>query len=246
MKKNFFGKLFRNALVLLIVLLCIYSFINSTFFNIDKIYYTGLNQITVAEMKDLSNIKLGSNIFKINSRFYGKDFAIHPMVKQAEIIKHFPRQIEVKITERVAWAVIPYQDKFFFIDDEGVCIDQAVKLQQLDYPLVTLDALPERIYLGQTVQAQGIDVVRQVWDQLSVTARQNISDFHYLSKQQEIIIYTNRGTEVKFGNLERIEEKAAFLTQLVKMEDDLHNEGQEVLQYVDLRFDGQPVIKMID
>ncbi|HPF43295.1 MAG TPA: FtsQ-type POTRA domain-containing protein [Syntrophomonadaceae bacterium] len=246
MKKNFFGKLFRNALVLSIVLLCIYFFMNSTFFNIEKVYFTGLNQISAAEMEDLSKIKTGSNIFKINSRLYSKDFVAHPMVKQVEIVKHFPRQIEVQITERVTWAVIPYQEKFLFIDEEGVCIDQAVKLSRLDYPLITLDDLPERIFLGQALNAEGIDMIKQVWDQMSASARQNISDFHYNNQQQEVIMYTNRGTEVKFGNLERSEEKAAFLTQLIKIEDDLQKEGQEVLQYVDLRFAGQPVLKMND
>ncbi len=118
-EKNFFGKLFRNALVLSIVLLCIYFFMNSTFFNIEKVYFTGLNQISAAEMEDLSKIKTGSNIFKINSRLYSKDFVAHPMVKQVEIVKHFPRQIEVQITERVTWAVIPYQKNSFSLMKRG-------------------------------------------------------------------------------------------------------------------------------
>lgn len=244
MKKNFFGKLFRHVLVLSIVLLCIYFFANSSFFEIDKIYYSGLDQVTVVEMQDLSSIETGSNIFKINTRLHSKDFARHPMVKQVEIIRHYPRQIEVKITERVTWAIIPCQEQYLFIDEEGVCINQTIILKQLDYPIITLDVLPQRIYLGQALQTEGIDLIRQIWDQLSISARGNISDFHYSSQQQEVIIYTNRGTEVKFGNLERLEDKAAFLTQLIKIEDDMQKEGREALQYVDLRFAGNPVIKM--
>ncbi len=244
MEKNFFGKLFRHVLVLSIVLLCIYFFANSTFFEIDKIYFSGIEQVTDSEMQDLSNIRAGNNIFKINTSLHSKDFARHPMVKQVEIIKHYPRQIEVKITERMTWAVIPYQEQYLFIDEEGVCINQAIILKQLDYPLITLDVLPDRIYLGQALQTEGIEIIRQIWDQLSVSARSNISDFHYSSQQREVIIYTNRGTEVKFGDLERIQDKAAFLTQLIKVEDDLQQEGLRVLQYVDLRFAGPPVIKM--
>lgn len=244
MKKNFFSKLFRISLVLSIALVCIYLFLNSAFFNLDKITFTGLSNLTVDEMEDISKITLGTNIFKINSELYAKDFTLHPKVKKVAIIKHIPREIEVSITERVTWAIMPYEDKFLFIDDEGFCIDQTFKLQQLDYPIVTIDEMPDHVYLGRQVQAKGIDFVKQVWDELTTEVRDNISDFHYSSQKEELIIYTTRGTEVRFGNMERIKEKATFLVQLIKIEDDLQNEGHEVLQYFDLRFKGQPIIKM--
>lgn len=244
MKKNFFSKLFRISLVLSIALVCIYLFLNSAFFNLDKITFTGLSNLTVDEMEDISKITLGTNIFKINSELYAKDFTLHPKVKKVAIIKHIPREIEVSITERVTWAIMPYEDKFLFIDDEGFCIDQTFKLQQLDYPIVTIDEMPDHVYPGRLVRAQGIDSVKQVWDELSTEVRKNISDLHYSSQKEELIIYTTRGTEVRFGNMERIKEKATFLIQLITIEDDLQNEGHEVLQYFDLRFKGQPIIKM--
>ena len=244
MKKNFFGKLFRFALVLSLKLVCIYMFLNSAFFSVDKITYTGLNRLKEAEMKQLCKFTTGTNIFRLDSEFYAKDYAVHPMIKEVSIIKHIPRHIEVNITERVAWAVMPYKSKFLLIDDEGVCIDQAVQLEQLEYPIITLDKMPENVYLGQPVNSQGVTVVKKVWDQLNDAAKNNSSDFHYITEKEELIIYTTRGTEVRFGNLDRLDEKAAFLTQLIKIEDDMQNEGREVLQYIDLRFKGQPVIKV--
>lgn len=244
MKSSFSSKLFRLALVLSIILVSVYMFINSAFFSIDKITYTGLNQLSQDEIAQLCKFKIGANIFRINSEIYAKDFVMHPMVRNVTIIKHIPRHIEVRIEERVTWAVVPYMDKFLLIDSEGYCIDQAVKLPPFDYPIITLDIMPQHIYLGQPLSSRGIDFVKKVWEVLTPASRGNTSDFHFISEKEELIVYTLRGTEVRFGDLERLEEKAAFLDQLIKIEDDLQYEGREVLKYIDLRFKGQPVIKI--
>ena len=53
---------------------------------------------------------------------------------------------------------------------------------------------------------------------------------------RELIIYTSGGTEIKFGSEERLEEKATFIHDILKLEREFYENGTEVLEYIDLRF----------
>lgn len=86
-------------------------------------------------------------------------------------------------------------------------------------------------------------MIKALYDVLPIDNRKAISDFHFINKSREIVFYTRAGTEVNFGNLERLEEKANFVGQIFSIEAELEEKGNDVLEYVDLRFKGQPVLK---
>lgn len=230
------------SILVLIVLVSIYLFIHSSFFNINKIYVTGLNTVTANEVTALAGIQTGTNIFEIKQDVCSVAVKSHPMVKVATIIRHYPRTIQINVVERKMWAVIPYSEGYICIDDQGVCLDRVKNIDIIKYPVITLTNIPDRINLGQPVDAGAVRMIKQVYDALGDNTKQ-ISEFHYLDAQKGIIIYTTAGTEVKFGNLDRLDEKAIFFTQIFKMEKDLQTDQHEVLQYVDLRYKGEPVIK---
>lgn len=230
------------SILILIVLVSIYLFMHSAFFNIERIYVTGYKTVPANEVTALAGIKIGTNIFEVNKDICSGAIKIHPMIKQAAIVRHYPRTIEIQVAERKMWTVIPYPDGYICIDDQGVCLDRVKSIDITKYPVVTLDQIPEQIILGQPVNTAAVKMVKKVFDALGQNTQQ-ISEFHYLDAEKGIIIYTTAGTEVKFGNLDRLEEKAEFFPQIFKLEKDLQTTQHEVLQYVDLRYKGEPVIK---
>ncbi|MDD3267809.1 MAG: FtsQ-type POTRA domain-containing protein [Syntrophomonadaceae bacterium] len=243
MSKKLRSKIFQFAILILIFFISVFLFMHSAFFEIDKITITGLEKLTKEEVLKLSELKTGVNIFRIDEQFMCRTVEIHPLIKSAKVIRHLPRTVEMQVEERKIWALVPYQDMFLCIDNEGICIDKINSFSFASYLIITLDTLPERVNIGQAVHAEGIGKIRQVWEALSPENRKKISDFHYISNNKEIVIYTARGTQVKFGKMERLAEKAEFFNQIFIMEDDLQKAGVEELEYVDLRFKGQPVVK---
>ncbi|MDD2619074.1 MAG: FtsQ-type POTRA domain-containing protein [Syntrophomonadaceae bacterium] len=216
---------------------------HSAFFKVDKISISGMEKLTRKEVIQLAAITTGVNIFKIDEQLLCRSVEMHPLVKKTKLIRHLPRTIEIQVEERKIWALLPFKDMFLCIDNEGVCIDKINSFSFANYPIITMDTLPERVNIGQPVQTEGISQIIKVWEALSPENRQKISDFHYINSNKEIVIYTDQGTQVKFGNIERLVEKAEFFNQLFKMEDDLRKKGVEELEYIDLRFKGQPVVK---
>ena len=232
------------AVLIFIALICVLFFLYSSFFYIDKITISGTEKVSESEVLRLSDIGLGTNIFKINNRLCARAIEIHPLIKSAQVIRRLPREIRITVVEREQWAVMPYNDNFLVLDSEGVCIDKVINLPQGHYCLITVDKTPEEVILGHAVAAQGVRMIAKICQLLPQADEEQVSEFHYDSENNEIIIYTLKGSEIKFGNLERLEEKAVLISQVFQMEERLEEEGTGVLQYIDLRFAGQPALQI--
>lgn len=242
MKNKSSSKLFIIALLLLLVLICIYLFLHSSIFSITTIKVSDNHIVTRNEILAMAGVSTGTNIFQLDQELTRRSVKLHPMVKDARIIRHLPATIEIKITERKSWAIIPYDDVFLLIDDEGICIDKLNQLPNQNIPLITMDKVDQRLNLGQAVNPTAVKMIRTVWQALSTDDRQNISQFHYNNQDKTLLIYTLHGTEIRFGNLDRLEEKITHFREAIDIEANLEKEGKDVLDYVDLRFKGQPVV----
>lgn len=236
-------KVVNACLLSIVILVCIYLFLHSSFFKVEKIYVTGNKEVSEKEILDIADIAPGINIFEVNNRLCSKAVELHPMIKKAQVIRHLPRDIEIRVQERTIWAVMPYYDVILCIDDEGVCIDRRPNFPAGDYPIITMEKMPPKVNLGQAVEPEGIKMIYEIWHSLPPEVKEGLSDFHYVNSKKEIIIYTTLGTEIKFGSTDRREEKVKLMEQVLKLEEEFNNKGTEVIEYVDLRFKGQPVIK---
>jgi len=239
-RRRFF---FKTSLFILLVVLCLYLFLHSSFFKVDKIYVTGISRIQADEIIHMSGIVNGVNIFLLDEQEAARAVKLHPLVRNAEIIRHLPRKIEIKIEERKIWALVPFKSSLICIDRDGVCIDKATEMSLIDYPIVTFNRLPSYINLGQEVHPQGMKIITGIWGGLSPAQRKDISEFHYDAGKDEVTLYTVSGTEIRWGDQSRLQEKLNWLGQTFQLEHEMARQGQDVLEYVDLRFKGQPVYK---
>ncbi len=244
MTKQRSRRFFYISILVLISLVCTFLFLYSSFFYIDKITVVGTDKVSESEVLKLSEIKKGTNIFKVNNRLSARAVAIHPMIKSAQVTRHLPREIKISVVEREMWAVMPYDDIFLVLDPEGICIDKEVNMPRGDYCLITVDKPAELVNLGYAVASEGVRMISEVCQLLPEEEQDLISEYHFNSEKQEIIIYTLKGTEIKFGNLDRMEEKTEMIKQVYQMEKELEEDGTGVLEYVDLRFSGQPVLRI--
>lgn len=235
-------RLFSISIFILVLLLSVYLFLHSSIFKVDRVYASGMVKVSQAEILALAGINSGQNIFTVDAQLVNKAVQTHPMIKRAEMVRHLPHDVEIKITERQVWALVPYQNVMLFLDDEGVCIDKTARASIEEYPLITIDLLPERVNLGQALYPAAVQQIKTIWNSMG-EEQKNISEFHYRTSSDEILLYTQAGTEIRFGRMERLDEKLTYIKAVFKMEKDMEKEGHEVLEYVDISFDGEPVMK---
>lgn len=237
------GFKFRIILLFLILLLSVYLFLHSSIFRITGIDVIGNERVSKEEAIALSGLTTGINIFTFDEVSSAKSIGTHPLVKLAEIKRHLNRTVSINITERQIWAVVPYGDLFLCIDDTGVCFDKMPYISIANGLIITLDKMPEHVTLGQAVNSQATDMIWQVWQAIPADKQKLLSEIHYFNDTNSINIYTLKGTEVHFGDLDRLEEKIKFFDEIFQIENDYLKQGRDVLEYVDIRFKGEPVLK---
>lgn len=229
--------------MLLVMFLSVYLFLHSSIFNVSQIEVAGNNKVSKEEIIALSGLSPGINIFGFNEKICAQAIKTHPMIKSVDIERKLTRKVVINITERQIWALIPYNDLFLCIDDTGVCFDKINNTDFDDIPIITMDKMPDYVNLGQAVNTQATDMIRQVWQALPPDEQKLISDFHYQNGDNTLKIYTVKGTEVLFGNLDRLDEKVKTFAQVIDLENEMEQKGTDALEYVDIRFKGEPVLK---
>ena len=243
MGRRKFKRRFSLVLLAFIALLSAYLFMHSTVFDITQIRVTGNDKVTQEEILALSGLAPGMNVFSLDEKLAAKSIQVHPMIKQAEIKRHLPNQVSISIIERQIWAVIPFRELFLCIDDTGVCFDKLNDVPVDNQLIITLETVPEYVNLGQTINVQATDMIKQVWQALPSEEQARISDVHYQNQDGTLKIYTIQGTEIRFGDLERLDEKVKMFNEVLNMEEQMSDKGIDELEYVDLRFKGEPVVK---
>jgi len=234
---------FRIVLLLFTALISVYLFLHSSIFRIRSIEVSGNNRVNSEEVLALAGLAAGTNIFAFEESSVIKTLELHPIIKNVEVKRKLNMSVAIQIVERQVWAIIPYGELFLCIDDQGVCFDKLNMTPIDNCPLITLQTPPEYVSLGQAVNIQATNMISQVWNAIPAEQRPYISEFHYVNDDGTLKIYTVKGTEVRFGNLERLDEKAKTFAQVIQLENDLNKQGRDVLEYVDIRFKGEPVVK---
>ncbi|MGE5395939.1 MAG: cell division protein FtsQ/DivIB [Chitinophagales bacterium] len=227
------------AIVLGLVALCaFYFFLRSSLFFIDRITVTGNVVVDKKEILALSGIQIGQNIFDIDPAASEKAIGIVPRIKRVEVSRKIPRQVLIRVAERKPWAMVVNKKGYIVIDGEGVCLGSKTTIvDDPGVPIITLEDQPGVLREGERLSAS-IKNVRKVVDALPEELRPIVSEYH-CTKNGQVFLYTIEGTEVRLGGLDRLAEKMQLLDQVVDMNKDESNTG---LQYIDLRYKGQPVI----
>jgi len=231
------GRQLGLPVALFIALVALYFFLHSSIFNITKVEASGQKTLKAAEITALSGLTTGVNIFEVDTELSAQKVKQHPRVKTCEVVRHLPARLEIRVVERVPWAVVPATNEFLLVDEQGVVLEKLTDWPPQQVPVVTADLNPQTVINpGQTIK--GITTVYRIAQALPVKTIA-ISEYHYDTSSDEVLIYTLAGTEIRLGNTNNLKEKVAAWPEVIKL---LKNPRQPV-DYVDLRFKGHPVIR---
>ncbi|MGE5379530.1 MAG: cell division protein FtsQ/DivIB [Methylocystaceae bacterium] len=221
---------------LFIALVALYFFLHSSIFNITSIETSGQKTLSGDGITALSGLTTGVNIFEVDTEQSAQKVMKHPRVKTCEVVRHLPARLEIKVVERVPWAVIPIENEFLLVDEQGVVMEKLTDWPPQQVPVVTADLESKTVRLGQRIK--GIPTVYRIAKALPIN-NVTISEYHYDAATNEVLIYTLSGTEIRVGDASNLKEKLEAWPEVVRL---LNNPRQPVA-YVDLRFKGHPVIR---
>ncbi len=240
--------LFLWVLLLLLFAFGVYLFIHSDFFTIENVEVTGNVRVGKDAILHLGDIEIGSNLFMLDTRLTEKYIEIHQLIKDATIHRKIPSTIEIEIQEREPWAQLMVRDKCIIIDDTGIYMEDSPYISNdTELLLISLnDEYKEPLNFGQPICPEACKLIKAVYEALTPTfCKEEISEYYYNTKDNMLTLYTIAGTEIRFGNLDRLEMKIGYMKEIQKTEQENNSSGQGNLLYVDMRFEGLPTIRDI-
>ncbi len=218
--------------------LAVFFFLHSPVFSVKEITVTGNKQLGQEEVVTLAGLNKGVNIFKANLIQAKDRVAVHPLVMQVEISRDFPSTIIIDITERKAIGLVPDRGWFIVVSEDGCYLARVSSLSSINLPIIT-GVTPGSVGPGQRIPGEKLKAALDYLNATPLNIRAAISEIN-VSDLNNIRIFTMDKAEVRFGDTARIKEKIQLYQEVISQQ------YQESIQYIDISYKGNPVIKFIE
>ena len=133
-KKNKYNvKLITFVSCFLLVIASVIFALTAPIFNIAKIEVTGNSKVQTENIKSLSGLKIGENIFKFNSSVIS-NIKENAYIENVEVKRALPDTVKIKVTEREVKYQINLINSYVYIDKYGYILEKSA--EKKDVPII--------------------------------------------------------------------------------------------------------------
>lgn len=213
-------------LLSMIVLVGIVGFLGYQFIRADEIEVRGAESFDASYVIALSGIRSGTHIFRVDKRAAAAGIAQDPHLVLQNIEYVFPNKITLVVTERKEAACFEFMGTYVITDYSGIILGHVESSEQPQHlPVirginVTEFALGAKIRTDDTFK-QNIMIIL-----LENTTAYQLTDLVRevdLTDTNSITLGLSNGMRVIFGQADQIEEKLAWLQNILK---ELESQGK--------------------
>lgn len=229
-----------SLFLLFCMLLSMYFFINSAFFNLQKIMVSGCATITEDTVIKLCGVTLGTNLLKIDKNQVRTKIEMHPVIKAVEVFRKPPYTLDLVVTERTPIAVVVGTAGYLAIDEQGIFIRHIDDLLNWNLPVISGISLAGSISLGDNLSTPGLEAALQLLRLMDKEFLAGVTEIKAAS-QYSLTLKMLQGVEIRFGEPENIEQKLLIIKELLIENEEIIN--NQTVEYLDLRYNSLPIIK---
>lgn len=222
----------RVLLIFLILTLTVFFFFQSPYFDVSAIGVLGNSTLTKPQVRKLSGVVQGTNIFRVDTKAVEKKLLLNPFVASVEVKRDLPQTISIKVVEYEALAVIPVNGNFIEVSKEGYCLRHCSEISKLDLPVASGLKMKKATPPGSKVEEDYLPLAMEILNQANqngIIAEVDVSDI------QRINLYTFSNTKILLGDKSQLEEKISLALDIASR--------VPHAEYIDVRFPKSPVYK---
>lgn len=127
-------RIIAASVLCLIIILCVCLF--TPIFGVSEIAVEGNNKLVAENIVNLSGIKTGQNIFRINIKKTEAKIEELPYVDDAEIVRKFPTRVKIVLDESQEDIIIDTPTEFIVSTIEGKVLYKTVDVSEVPVPIV--------------------------------------------------------------------------------------------------------------
>lgn len=247
-RRRHLKSIFRNRsfwLGILILIICggiFYLICFASFFQIKKIEISGKEQkVLFSEIQKTIDEKIGQkilsfpskSIFLVNFNQVRQAFLEKfPQIAKVNLKRNFPDKVIVQIEERKPVAIFGLEEKYFFIDKEGVIFEPAS--EEREYLKIKSLNLNQPLNLGQkALEKELLTLILEVKEKIHNDFKIPLTEILLVS-EETISFKTLEDWEIYFNFKNDL---AWQLTKLKAVLDkEIPQEKRKDLEYIDVRF----------
>lgn len=194
----------------------------SGLFNICQIEIIGNKQITQEQILELSEIKLGDNIFLGNQLKTKKNLSSNPYVEQIKITRKLPDKIQIQITEKQKAYVIELDTGYAYIDNQGYVLE--ISDTKIDKPVLqgystTKKEILPGSRLGQEDLERLGDVLKIVKSSSEIQIQDKITRINIENKNNYILTLQELKKVIYIGDKSNLANKMLYIKAIIEREE---------------------------
>jgi cell division protein FtsQ len=236
-----------GLLGLLVTFLALIIFANSWKSSLKVAHVTleGNRIVEANELFQLAQVKRGSLIYDLDLKAIQRNLQSQCYIKEATVERNLPSTIQLTVVERTPIALVNRPD-IVYLDEDGVILPHSISKALFDLPVLSGLKLGGTISYGSVIHDPNALEALQILDAAKMV---NSELYHLISEIQvrgdsDMVLYTAEGgVPVIFGDgniADKLVRLEAFWSQVIQ------ERGLKNLEYVDLRYDDQVVVRWSD
>lgn len=210
--------------------------IKSNFFIIKKVSILGNPVMSGEDVKNSTENLIGQNILFINKQNIISNAKKNPYVENVEISKSYPKQVNIKISEKEGVYYVEKDGYKYVLDNDGNLLEKADSVENRS--LVNVKGIDLKdVALGQKMidDNRVLDFLDIFYQIIKINPTNYKIDYVDISDFTNIKVYVGK-VEGRLGNDENIPDKMNKLLHIIQNPDIGIVKG-----YVDVGFNGAPV-----
>ena len=210
----------------------------SNVFIIKKVSILGNPIMSGEDVKEKTQYLIGQNIFFIKKGDIIKAAEKNQYVKNVEITKTYPRQVNIKITEKQGIFCIQKDGEYYIFSEDGLLLEKTHNIDNRNLiQLLGFNDKTSSMELGDSISENPrlINILNTFSQIAEVNPTNYKVDYIDLSDFMNIKVYIG-DVEGRLGNDENIPDKMNKLMHIVENTEIGIEKG-----YVDVGFDGSPI-----
>jgi len=231
-------KYFLRLLLIFVLVCAVLGILRSDLFGLKEVTITGNELTPEAEIREALQVQRGDNVLQLDLDALEERVLAIPRIAQAEIRRVLPDGLQVEVAEYKTLVLVPYQDYFLEVGENGLILGSTTDPQQSALPLLTgLEPVTGKV--GENIlDGRLLEQVRELCSSLA-DAGVPVSEIN-ASREENLVVVTMDGLSVWLGN-KNFAEKAQVLLQILGQLGGRRGEG-----YLDLRVPTAPAFHIIE
>ena len=217
----------KIMLIVALAVVCIIIFLRTSLFDIKNITVSIQNNsiLTELEIKELSQIQVGQNMYSINKKDAIEAIKSNPYVENVTIKRSLPNKIKIEVEERTVKFQLEYGDKYIYVDNQGYILETGEKKNDV---IVVYGYSTEDLTYGSRLNVSDLeslsDVIQIIKEAENNNLESEITKIDISDKDNYKLYFENQGKVVHLGNVNSINDKLTYVKKILEMESDYEGE----------------------